>query len=167
MSDYLEFIGLSHKIVGIDLDPVAMGAEDADKNILVEIGDQADVKFLDSIAKKYGAFDVIIDDGSHVCKHQYASFNCLFEHLKSGGIYIVEDVCTSYWPEYNEHGSFSMVEFCKTLVDDVNFFGITTGNTLDRNENAIIEHIMSNRLNINTSISSMQFFNSTILIYKR
>lgn len=37
-------------------------------------------------------FDVIIDDGSHVFKHQINSFNLLFPKLNAGGIYIIEDI---------------------------------------------------------------------------
>lgn len=37
-------------------------------------------------------FDVIIDDGSHMFKHQIKSFEILFPKLVSGGIYIIEDI---------------------------------------------------------------------------
>jgi 23S rRNA U2552 (ribose-2'-O)-methylase RlmE/FtsJ len=36
--------------------------------------------------------DVIIDDGSHLFKHQIKSFNLLFSKLNKGGIYIIEDI---------------------------------------------------------------------------
>jgi hypothetical protein len=45
-----------------------------------------------------GPFDVIIDDGSHLSQHQLASFHGLFDALRDGGFYIIEDVHTSYWP---------------------------------------------------------------------
>lgn len=46
-------------------------------------------------------FDLIIDDGSHFTSHQMASFNFLFEkYLASNGIYILEDLHTSFLSEY-------------------------------------------------------------------
>lgn len=61
-------------------------------------GYQADLGVLFSIEKQ---FDVIIDDGSHHSYDQVVTFHHLFErNLKSGGLYIVEDVhcCRQpYW----------------------------------------------------------------------
>ena len=49
------------------------------------------------IQKTGGDFDLIIDDGGHTMKQQITSFVTLFPYLKSGGIYIIEDLHTSYW----------------------------------------------------------------------
>lgn len=37
-------------------------------------------------------FDLIVEDGSHVHSHQMISFGHLFQYVKSGGIYILEDM---------------------------------------------------------------------------
>lgn len=39
----------------------------------------------------------INDDGSHIPEHQLITFNKMFPILKPGGVYIIEDVETSYW----------------------------------------------------------------------
>lgn len=166
-SDYFNYIRVKNNIVGIDLNPSAIIAQSSERNIVVEIGDQTDVAFLNHIAGKYGPFDIIIDDGSHACEHQQKSFTFLFKFLKSGGIYIIEDVCTSYWPQFNNDGAFSAIEYCKKLVDDVNFQGIAPGGKVDRNECALVDYVNANNLNIVTSIRSIHFCNSTILIHKR
>ena len=166
-SDYLNHIEIRYKIVGIDIDPLALSVQNPSKNIFIEIGSQEDTVFLDGVVQKHGPFDIIVDDGSHICQHQAKSFCQLFAYLKSGGIYIVEDSCTSYWSEYNDNNSFSMVEYCKSLVDDVNFCGLIAGCTLDRNEGRLIEYVETNKLSVNTSVSSIHFCNSAILIYKR
>lgn len=43
-------------------------------------------------------FDIIIDDGSHVTSHQQFSLGMLFPLVKPGGIYICEDIHTSFVP---------------------------------------------------------------------
>ena len=63
-------------------------------------GDQNDKVLLNKLAEKYGKFDIIIDDGSHVSRHIINSFNILFDHLSKNGLYIVEDLQTSYIPRY-------------------------------------------------------------------
>ena len=37
-------------------------------------------------------FDLIIDDGSHIIEHMVLSFEILSFYLKTGGIYIIEDI---------------------------------------------------------------------------
>ena len=63
-------------------------------------GSQADTAFLERVAAQEGPFDLIIDDGSHVCSHQHASFQALHRHLTPNGVYIFEDVETSFFPGY-------------------------------------------------------------------
>jgi hypothetical protein len=44
-----------------------------------------------------GPFDIIIDDASHLGCHTARSFALLFpDGLKKGGIYVMEDICTSF-----------------------------------------------------------------------
>jgi len=49
-------------------------------------------------------FQLIIDDGSHVPKHQIDTFAVLFELLDPGGYYVIEDIETSYWRQGNLYG---------------------------------------------------------------
>ena len=44
-------------------------------------------------------FDVIIDDGSHELEHQITSAKTLLPFLKTGGVYIIEDVTLDCQPE--------------------------------------------------------------------
>jgi 23S rRNA U2552 (ribose-2'-O)-methylase RlmE/FtsJ len=45
-------------------------------------------------------FDIIIDDGSHKTSHQQSSLGFFFPYLNKNGIYICEDLHTSYRKEY-------------------------------------------------------------------
>ena len=71
---------------------------------------------------QFAPFDLIIDDGNHWWREQILSFKTLFPFLNKGGIYIVEDTCTSYWPEY-KNNPISCVDYFKGLVDEVNLNG--------------------------------------------
>jgi len=61
-------------------------------------GDQSSADDLEKLVSRTGDdIDVIIDDSSHIPEHQLFTFNKLFSHVKPGGIYIIEDIETSYW----------------------------------------------------------------------
>ena len=109
-------------ICGIDIDK----KDFIIKNVSILQGDQSDKLFLESIIKKYEKFDIIIDDGSHQAKHIIASFNFLFSHLNDKGIYVIEDLQTSYLPRYggsrlNLNKRNSSMNFIKSLTDSINY----------------------------------------------
>jgi len=71
----------------------------------------------------------INDDGSHIPEHQLLTFNTLFPILLEGGIYIIEDIETSYWNKgecYNYKTNYgykhpkSIIEIFKESVDIMN-----------------------------------------------
>jgi glycosyltransferase involved in cell wall biosynthesis len=82
------------KIYGIESNPSFKTSEN------IFIGLQSDEKFLQEIIAKIGVPDIIIDDGSHKVSDQQKSFEVLFPLMKSGGIYVIEDLCTSYWTDH-------------------------------------------------------------------
>lgn len=82
-------------IFGMDIDSDCKQHED--ERISIEIGSQVDKNALQNISDKAnGEFDIIIDDGSHVNKYTLESFNFLFQKVKKGGIYAIEDLRQSY-----------------------------------------------------------------------
>jgi hypothetical protein len=106
------------EIFGIDIDPKCLGAEE--ERIEVFIGSQADKRFLKDVMEKIGQVDIIIDDGSHLMSHQKLSFEFLFPFVTERGIYVVEDLITSYWKEYVD-SPITMITYLKNLIDIVNF----------------------------------------------
>jgi hypothetical protein len=112
-----EFFAEGSTLVFVDIDPRCKSHEIP--GTVVEIGSQADPDFLSSLAEKYGPFDVVLDDGSHICKHQIATFNHLWRHIKNQGVYIVEDCHTSYWPGFGGgyRNEASFIEFSKRVID--------------------------------------------------
>ena len=59
--------------------------------------DQSSATDLEKICREDGPFEIIIDDGSHLNAHQIFTFQRIFSALKPGGVYIVEDIQTSFW----------------------------------------------------------------------
>ncbi|WP_080635431.1 hypothetical protein [Pseudomonas asplenii] len=76
--------------------------------------DQGDPLALDRFMKRYGPFDIIIDDGSHRRSDQLTSLFNLITGVVAGGYYILEDYFTSYWPVYD--GSTLAKDFLDTPV---------------------------------------------------
>jgi len=87
-------------ITGLDVEENCKKYESKDDDVEVFIGDQEDVVTLEKIHKDRGPFDIIIDDGGHTMKQQIISFYKLFPLINNNGIYIIEDLHTSYWPKY-------------------------------------------------------------------
>lgn len=79
------------------------------------IVDQTDSEALVNFSKKYGPFDVIIDDGSHKRADVLISLFALIPYVAENGFYIIEDISTSYWPVYN--GSTIANGFLDTPID--------------------------------------------------
>ena len=114
------YFGPDARIFGIDIDPEC--ARRVSEPNQVRIGSQDDPKFLAAVISEMGPPDIILDDGSHVAGHQIVSFNTLFPHLKNGGLYIVEDVHTAYWPEFYDLAPWRTRTFIKhvhRLIDDM------------------------------------------------
>ncbi|QFZ18292.1 class I SAM-dependent methyltransferase [Saccharothrix syringae] len=94
--------------------------------------DQSDPAALDRFARAAGPFDVVVDDGSHVNAHVLTSFDVLFPHLRRGGLYVVEDMQTAYWPRFGGSsadlaGGSTSTGLVKDLVDGLNHREIIPG----------------------------------------
>ncbi len=116
-------------IYGVDI-----GIKDKGERHLIFQADQSDLAALMELSKviknKGHNIYFINDDGSHVPSHIYITFDFLFyDILEEGGVYIIEDIETSYWKNGNLYGynvkfgylhKESVIEIFKQLVDDLN-----------------------------------------------
>jgi SAM-dependent methyltransferase len=114
------YFGPHARIVGIDIRPECKNF--LDDQIEVRIGDQSDASFLDGLMQEFGPFDVVLDDGSHRMSDIGATFRKLYPAMPKCGVYLVEDLHTAYWSEY-EGGlrkPSTFLEFCKHMIDELN-----------------------------------------------
>lgn len=154
---WLELFPNAH-IYGMDIDKEYSG-----ERYSISKGDQSninDLQTVNSIISNKGLF-FINDDGSHIPEHQLLTFNTLFPTLEDGGIYIIEDVETSYWTKNGLYGyetrygykhPNSIIEIFKEVADSVNseFAGFRP--------NRVMHHNM---------ISSITFSRNCIIIVKQ
>ena len=120
MEMWRRYFGDEAVIFGIDVDPAC--ANNVSPPNQVRIGSQADPAFLKSVLAEMGRPDIVLDDGSHIARHQRESFRVLFPALKEGGLYVIEDTHTAYWPGSHEGGlrrKGTAIEFVKRMVDDM------------------------------------------------
>lgn len=113
------YFGRRARITGVDVNPRC--AKLAGDRINVVIGDQEDREFLKDLADRVGEIDIVIDDGGHTMGQQIATFEEMWPWVRDGGVYLVEDLHTSYWPKYGggykRPGTF--IEYAKNLIDQL------------------------------------------------
>lgn len=115
-----EYFGPQAKVYGIDVDYRCKNFEEP--GIEIFIGSQEDRAFLRNLKKRLPRIDILIDDGGHTVRQQIVTFEEMFPYVSETGVYLCEDLHTSYWPSYGggyrEPGSF--VEYSKQFIDALN-----------------------------------------------
>jgi hypothetical protein len=121
-------------------------------------GSQVDHKLWEQVFSEQPEFDLIIDDGSHRNEHIPETFRLLFPRLKNGGIYVVEDTQTSYWPLYggdslNLDNPATQMNFFKRLVDGLN-------------HQELVQDRSTGVTEFDRQIVSIHFYHNMVFIYK-
>ncbi|MDL5039213.1 class I SAM-dependent methyltransferase [Comamonas sp. Y6] len=163
------FKNASH-LVGCDINPGCQALQYEDARISVVVGDANSDATQDKISGISDDINIIIDDGSHRSSDIVKSFARYFPLLSDGGVYVVEDVCCSYWNAF-EGGIFhptSSISFFKSLVDVINHqhWGIEAkrseilNNFREAYKVTISESVLE-------KINSIEFCNSLCIIRKK
>lgn len=122
------YFGPDARIMGVDINPACVALVDPPN--MVRIGSQDDPEFLLSAVADLGMpLDIVLDDGSHVGRHQWTSFRTLFPLLSDGGLYVIEDLHTSYWADF-EGGlgdPTTGIGLVRALIDDMHAWYRTDG----------------------------------------
>jgi hypothetical protein len=115
-----EYFGPDCKIIGLDINPEC--GQHANEGIDIFIGSQDDPDVIAQITEKYPQIDIVIDDGSHLSRHMVKTFELIYNHISSNGVYLIEDTHANYWPNWEgglrKEGTF--MEFSKAKVDELN-----------------------------------------------
>lgn len=148
------YFGPQARIVGVDVAPKCKALEE--ERISIRIGDQQDRAFLRGLADEFAPFDVIVDDGGHRMGQQIAAFEELFPRMSDDGVYIAEDLHTSYWAEYDggyrRPGTF--MEHAKALVDQLSAWHTCTPETFSVDDFTL-------------QAGSMHFYDSMLVIERK
>lgn len=115
-----DYFGEDAQIFAIDINPLCKQFET--ENTKIFIGSQEDKEFLKYVKTQVPKFDILIDDGGHTMQQQIVSFEELYDHIKDDGLYLCEDLHTSYWKNYD--GGYknpnSFIEYSKNFIDSIN-----------------------------------------------
>jgi SAM-dependent methyltransferase len=90
------------RIFGLDVEPKTEFDSTRVTTLVADQGKRADLHA--ALSRAGPGFDIVIDDGGHHMHHQQISFAVLFPALKPGGLYIIEDVHTSFPHLYKGYG---------------------------------------------------------------
>jgi len=146
------YFGRRARIYGIDIDPRCKQFEERRTKIF--IGDQEDREFLRTVAKEIGPIDVLIEDGGHTMGQQIATFEEMYPKVKDDGVFLIEDLHTSYWERYG--GGFgksdTFIEYAKRLTDQLNAWHSKT-------PDLVVDEFTR-------STASMHFYDSVIVFEK-
>jgi len=148
-----DYFGDTAKIYGIDIDSRVSSMEE--ENIKIIIGSQADRQFLRRLKKELPPIDILIDDGGHKMIQQIVTFEELFEKVKPDGVYLCEDLLTSYQllygGGYRRMGTF--IEHSKNLIDKLNAYSSEQ------------DSLRPDKLT--KSIHSLHYYDSMLVVEKR
>jgi hypothetical protein len=147
------YFGEKAKIFGIDINPRCKALEE--ENIQIFIGSQSDRQFLKEVKEQMPPLDILIDDGGHMMNQQIVSYEELFPHIKEDGVYLCEDLHTSYFLDFGggHKRRRSFIEYSKNFIDYLNAW-----------------HSEQKSLRVNDftkSVDSITYYDSVIVIEKR
>jgi hypothetical protein len=150
-----KYFGEKALLIGVDVNPECKKFEEGNTKII--IGSQENEDFLKNLKSSIPIIDILIDDGGHTMKQQNLTFKHLFNHVTENGLYVCEDLHTSYWYEYGgglkKQNTF--IEFTKGLIDNIHGWHIKK-----KGKKKILNWLTE-------SIYGLHFYDSIIVIEKR
>lgn len=148
------------QIYGVDIDEACLDVVHRlnCKNIHISIGDQNDREFWKNFLKGKLKFDIVIDDGGHMMSQQIVTYEELINHVSDVGVYLCEDLHTSYWSLYGGKlkNPDTFVEYSKNFVDMLNYHHIPKDD-LDAKS-------IGTYMNFRKRVKSVHYYDSVIVL---
>ena len=117
---FYKYFGDECEVFGVDIEERVKRIQKKYPQTPIFIGDQADPEFMKHVAESIGKpIDIVLDDGGHFMHQQIRSFEAIFPFVRNGGVYVIEDVQTSYNDQFNNHTTPTLVEYMKEKADGV------------------------------------------------
>jgi len=136
------YFGSGLQYYGVDVNPSCKQLET--DGVRIFIGDQGDVQWWkNEVLPFLPPLDVVNDDGSHLPKHQIATFETLYGRVKRNGIYMVEDT-------HEGMASGTFVTYASHLIDHL--YDLRRGRVA---------------MNLSTGTESISFSESVVVFAKR
>jgi len=138
-----EYFPLNTIIHAIDID---LTHDPKLENVKCVYGNQDSQESLQEIMKYLNMndntlYDYILDDGGHKCSQQRNTLKVMWPYLKSGGIYILEDIHTNIEKWYSWHPS-NFIDQRPTMYEDLKNFQEGKDNNLPINTDEILTTLL-------------------------
>ena len=159
-----KWFGKGTRVTGIDIIPECRKYADEAEGISVEIGSQDDEDFLSSVARKYGPFDIIIDDGSHIDSHIEFSFFALFPYLRNGGYYAIEDINDHVKSGHSFVSKDRFIYKCLGLVENLQKYSEMVHL---QQANGLLDYQPNNLSSMDVGLDAVHFYRDLICVCKR
>lgn len=155
-------------IVGCDIHPRCRNLRYSDPRISVVVADINSRMAKEQIADLCPAYDIVIDDGSHISDDIIRTFLIYFPMLKPGGIFVVEDTHTMYWDNYQGGvlRQTSAYGFFRHFVDLVNYEHWKSELSLATLFNTFFSKRQTPKILLAGWVDGIEFFNSMVIIRK-
>jgi hypothetical protein len=155
-NDYFKHPGA--KFVGVDISETANQV--AGGRTYIEIGDCGNREFLAELGSRYRPH-LLIDDASHIWQHQIDAFEVLFPFVLPGGLFIIEDIHTSFGNvrrSYAQSAPFDAFQYV---------LGLTTSLVGGGQHNPIEEHLPKIPADVTAMIDHIICVPKAIIIRKK
>jgi predicted O-methyltransferase YrrM len=155
-------------VTGCDINERCRQLAYDDPRIRVVVGDATDAAIAAKVVDTAGAFDIVIEDGSHYPADVIAAFLLYWPHVKPGGLFVAEDLHCDYFPSH--FGSISRRDTANRffaqlthLINHEHWAGVVPLESLFRNFALKVPLAAANLIG---SIASISFFNSVVVVRK-
>jgi 23S rRNA U2552 (ribose-2'-O)-methylase RlmE/FtsJ len=156
-----KYLPKGSKIHGVDINPECTKINFSE-DIFFHLGSASDRNFMETAFKDI-EFDIILDDGSHTCSDVIETFKIMFPKTKNGGLYVVEDLHTSYWGGYlgGYEGGFrkkgTSIEFFKDFIEAIHGDYIPASGFFHRLKNFISRKFREKKINEKVDVDKKYF----------